>query len=223
MKGLILKDFYLIRFQLIITSIGALMIAYMCYSFAPDTGLTSAMGDVGRIMIPAMFDYIIIVIGSSFFINTISEDFISGWIKQQRTLPIANRQAVGAKLIATYILIGGLALFSLAFNLLFWFSYGGTLEIMIAIPLCVGLIQVIALSPVFPLGQRYGLKTANTVYLLGEILLAVAAMFSMFPALSGDIPIITMRIVFYGALPILAGAVAAVSFFCGSKLYSNDV
>lgn len=82
MKGLILKDFYLIRFQLIIASIGALMIGFMCYSFAPDTGLTSAMGEVGRIMIPAMFDYIIIVIGSSFFINTISEDFISGWIKQ---------------------------------------------------------------------------------------------------------------------------------------------
>ena len=94
---------------------------------------------------------------------------------------------------------------------------------MIAIPLCVGLIQVLALSPVFPLGQRYGLKAANTVYTLSEILLAVAAMFSMFPALSRDIPIITMRIVFYGALPILAGAVAAVSFFCGSKLYSNDV
>lgn len=130
---------------------------------------------------------------------------------------------MGAKLIATYILIGGLALFSLAFNLLFWFSYGGTLEIIIALPLCVGLIQVIALSPVFPLGQRYGLKTANTVYLLGEILLAIAAMFSMFPALSGDIPIITMRIVFYGALPILAGVVAAISFFCGSRLYSNDV
>ena len=223
MKGLIIKDFYLIRFQLIITSISALMIAYMCYSFAPTAGLNTAMGDVGRIMIPAMFDYVIIVIGSSFFLNTISEDFISGWVKQQRTLPISNRQAVGAKLIATYILISGLALFSLAFNLIFLFSYGGTLEIILAIPLCVGLVQVIALSPVFPLGQRFGLKAANTVYMLGEILIAIIAAFVMFPALSKEIPIITLRIAFYGALPLIAAGVAALSFVCSSRLINNDV
>lgn len=223
MKGLILKDFYLIRFQLIIALIGALMIGYMCYSLAPDTGLNSAMGDVGKIMIPAMFDYIIIVIGSSFFLNTISEDITSGWVKQQRTLPLSNRQLIGAKLIATYILIGGIVLFSLAFNLLFWFSYGSTLEIMITIPLCVGLVQVIALSPVFPLGQRYGLKSANTVYMLGEILIAIIAAVIMFPALSAEIQIITLRITFYGVLPLIAAAVVAISFFCGSKLLYNDV
>lgn len=223
MKGLILKDFYLIRFQLIIASVGALLIAYLCCSVASSTGLDSPPGDVCRILVPAMFDYVVIVIGSSFFLNTIAEDFNSGWVMQQRILPVSDRQAIGAKLISTYILIGALALFSVGFNLVFWLSYGGTLEIMLAAPLCVGLIQVIILSPVFPLGQRYGLKSANTVYLILVILMAIIAVIAMFPALSGDIPITALRIAFYGALPLIAAAVGAICFFNGSRLLNGDV
>lgn len=222
MKGLILKDFYLIRFQLIIASVGALLMAYLCYSGAPSTGLDSSLGYVSRILIPAMFDYIVIVIGSSFFLNTIAADFSSGWVMQQRTLPVSDRQAIGAKLISTYILIGALALFTLGFNLVFRLSYGGTLEIMIAVPLCVGLIQVITLSPVFPLGQRYGIKSANTVYLLMEILMAIIAAFTMFPALSEEIPIIALRIAFYAVLPLLAVISGAVSFAVSKSLLLID-
>lgn len=222
MKGLILKDFYLIRFQLVVASVGALLVAYLCYSGAPAAGLDSSLGYVFRIIIPAMFDYVVIVFGSSFFLNTIAEDFNSGWIMQQRTLPVSDRQAIGAKLISTYILIGALALFSVGFNLVFWLSYGGTLEIMLAAPLCVGLIQVITLSPVFPLGQRYGMKSANTVYLLLEILLAFIAAFAMFPALSKEIPLTALRIAFYAVLPLLAATSGAVSFAASKSLLNFD-
>ena len=222
MKGLILKDFYLIRFQLVVAAIGALLVAYLCYSGAPAAGINSPLGYVFRIIIPAMFDYVVIVIGSSFFLNTIAEDFNSGWVMQQRTLPVSDRQAIGAKLISTYILIGALALFAIGFNLVFWFSYGGTLEIMLAAPLCVGLIQVITLSPVFPLGQRYGMKSANTVYLLLEILMATIAVFTMFPTLSKEIPLMALRVAFYAVLPLLAVTSGAVSFAASKSLLHFD-
>lgn len=222
MKGLILKDFYLIRFQLVVAAIGALLVAYLCYSGAPAAGINSPLGYVFRVIIPAMFDYVVIVIGSSFFLNTIAEDFNSGWVKQQRTLPVSDRQAIGAKLISTYILIGALALFSVGFNLVFWLSYGGTFEIMLTAPLCVGLIQVITLSPVFPLGQRYGMKSANTVYLLLEILMAFIAVFTMFPALSKEIPLMALRIAFYAVLPLLAATSGAVSFAASKSLLLFD-
>ena len=223
MKGLILKDFYIIRFQLVVASIGALMVAYLCYSGAHSIGPTcSLFGYVGRILIPAMFDYVVIVFGSSFFLNTIAEDFSSGWVKQQRTLPVSDRQAIGAKLISTYILIGALALFAIGFNLVFWLRYGGTPEIMLTAPLCVGLIQVITLSPVFPLGQRYGVKSADTVYILLEIIMAIIAVVLMFPALSEEIPMLALRIAFYAVLPILAAASCAVSFAASKSLLRFD-
>ena len=223
MKGLIKKDFYLIRFQLIGALIGMLLLGYLCFSVASGRNFETATGYVMRIVLPTLIDYVVIVIGSSFFLNTIAEDLRCGWVKLQRAMPVSEKQAVGAKLISTYILIGALVLFSALFNLLFWATYGGTLELVLTIPLCIGLFQVVSLSPVFPLGQRYGVNLAQTLYIVLEILVTIVASIAMFPALSGDISLTALRTAFYVALPLLAAAVGTVSFQWGSKLLSADI
>ena len=224
MKGLILKDLYSIRFNLVM----ALLI-----SLFPNLALILAGGgmavgtpDYMKVLsvIPyGILNYLVITTFSSFVLNTLDSDKDCGWAKLVRSMPVSGGAIIGAKLISTYIVIGIMTLVSLAFNSLGIILFGMDTELMLALPICVGLLQVITLSPTFMLANRIGTKYTTAIYLALVILIACAAVPVMVTGLCGDVSAAFLRITFYVGLPILAAAVAVLSYIVGKKQNESDL
>lgn len=224
LKGLILKDLYSIRFNLVM----ALLI-----SLFPNLALILAGGgmavgtpDYMKVLsvIPyGILNYLVITTFSSFVLNTLDSDKDCGWAKLVRSMPVSGGAIIGAKLISTYIVIGIMTLVSLAFNSLGIILFGMDTELMLALPICVGLLQVITLSPTFMLANRIGTKYTTAIYLALVILIACAAVPVMVTGLCGDVSAAFLRITFYVGLPILAAAVAVLSYIVGKKQNESDL
>ncbi len=231
MKGLILKDIYEVRFQVIIGMLIALypnilmLIALM--DIAGDF-ITSG-NDVMFTALCGFLNYITIVPFSSLVLNTLTNDASSGWAKIRRTMPVSNEQATASKLIATGGIVGLFTVISLIINIIMMFIYNTAdttyvyPEIAIAAPLCIGLLQMFALSPVFPLAIRFGVKATNIFYLIFMIISAIAAIVVVFAAFSGDISMIVMRISFYAVLPVVAFLSVFISYKSGKNLVARDL
>lgn len=224
MKGLILKDLYSIRFNITM----ALLI-----SLFPNLALILAGGgmavgtpDYMKVLsvIPyGILNYLVITTFSSFVLNTLDSDKDCGWAKLVRSMPVSGGAIIGAKLISTYIVIGIMTLVSLAFNSLGIILFGMDTELMLALPICVGLLQVITLSPTFMLANRIGTKYTTAIYLALVVLIACAAVMVMVTGLCGDVSAAFLRITFYVGLPILAVAVAILSYVVGKKQNESDL
>ncbi len=231
MKGLVLKDIYEVRFQVII---GMLVALYP--NILMLIGLMDIAGDFNTSGNDVMFtalcfflNYITIVPFSSLILNTLTNDASSGWAKIRRTMPVSNEQATASKLVSTGMIVGLFAVISLIINILMMFTYNTAdrtyiyPEIAIAAPLCIGLLQMLTLSPAFSLAIRFGVKKANVFYSIFMIILAIAAIIIAFAAFSGEIPISVMRIAFYGILPVITFLVVLVSYKTGKNLIAKDL
>lgn len=170
-----------------------------------------------------ILNYLVITTLSSFVLNTLDSDKDCGWEKLVRSMPVSGGEIIGAKLISTYIVIGILTLVSLAFNSLGIILFGIDTELMLALPICMGLLQVITLSPTFMLANRIGTKYTTAIYLTLVILIASGAVVVMVTGLCGDVSATFLRMTFYVGLPILAAAVAVLSYFGGKKQNESDL
>lgn len=226
MKGLILKDIYEVRFQVIT---GALIALY------PNILLTIGIVDMGMDLSPAVADiactagfgmisYFTIVPFTSLILNTLSGDISSGWAKIRRTMPVSPQQIIASKLISTGIIIGLFTLLSLIFGVIMLFLYPDIIipEFVVSIPLCVGVMQVLTLSLVFPFATRFGAKKANTLYLAVTIIIAIAAIIFVFASFE-NIAINTVRLICYLALPAAAFLSVFLSYKSGKKLVSEEI
>ncbi|MGN0678521.1 MAG: ABC-2 transporter permease [Oscillospiraceae bacterium] len=224
LKGLILKDLYSIRFNLVMALLISLF-PNMILTFAGG-GMFVGSPDYIKVVsvIPyGMLNYLAITTFSSFVLNTLDSDKDCGWAKLVRSMPVSGGEIIGAKLISTYIVIGILTLVSLAFNSLGIILFGMDVELMIVLPICMGLLQVITLSPTFMLANRIGTKYTTVIYLTMVVLIACVTVVVMVTGLCGDVSATFLRITFYIGLPIIATAVAALSYSVGKKQNESDL
>lgn len=228
MKGLILKDLYEIRFQIICGSF-LMLLPYVILLFM---GKDIVMGDISltpemlKMMITLMFgmvNYICIAVFSSMLLNTVGSDLACGWSKYQRTMPVSGERIIGAKLSATALVVAGLVLISIIFNIIGVLTYGLSAEVMIAIPVICGLLQITALSPVFPVSTKIGYKGTNGIYIGFELIVIIGAVVVMFMAFSNDVSPVVLRIVFYGALPSVTLFSVFASYMAGKKAIAADL
>ena len=227
MKGLILKDLYTIRTQIIV---GAIICLYPAVLF--HLGLANMTAEMGNpngepllSFVVLLISYVFIVPFSSFLLNTMKSDYESGWLKIQRTMPLNAGEAIGSNLFSTGIVIGCFTLFALIVNVILIIREPEAFitEILIAGPICIGLLQVIAIAPCFPLGMKIGVKKTDGLYLTFVILTAIILVIFGFAAFSNEIPVPTIRIICYGILPAAAALVTFVSYKAGKNQIVKDL
>ena len=227
MKGLILKDVYTIKTQIIV---GAIICLYPAVLF--HLGLANMTAEMGNpngepllSFITLLISYCFIVPFSSFLLNTVKSDYESGWLKIQRTMPLNAEEAIGSKLVCTGIVIGCFTLFALIVNVILIIREPETFitEVVIAGPICIGLLQIIAVAPCFPLGMKIGVKKTDGLYLTFVILTAIILVIFGFAAFSNEIPVPTIRIICYGILPAAAALVTFISYKAGKNQIVKDL
>ncbi len=224
---MILKDIYRCRFK-IIGGFAIMLFPMIVMSLA---GGGMAVADEGNnylrsiaiVVFYGTINYMSIVICSSFYLNTLSYDEKSGWTKMQRAMPLTGGQIIGGKFLGVGVIVGTLTIISLVFDLLSAAIYGMPFEPMIAMPLCIGLLETMTLLPVIVLGYRFGAKSVTWVYyiVMGNITAGTIALSTAF--LVGDIPAAAMRGIAYGGIPALFAAVFAVCYVTGKKAVTVDI
>lgn len=227
MKGLILKDIYGFRFQ-IIGGFAIMLFPMIMISlagggmFAAGEGNNHVQSIVG-IVAYGILNYISIVICSSFYLNTLSYDETSGWTKMQRAMPLTSGQIIGGKFLGVGAVVGTLTAISLVFDLLSAAIYEMPLEPMIAMPLCIGLLETMTLLPVIVLGYRFGAKTVTWLYfiVMGNIAAGTIILSTAF--LVGDITAAAMRGIAYGGIPALFAVILIVCYITGKKAMTVDI
>lgn len=228
LKGLILKDLYEIRFQLICGGF-LMLLPYVILAVMGDSitaGDSQMPSELSKMMIVVMFgmlNFICIAVFSSMLLNTVGSDLACGWSKYQRTMPVSSERIIGAKLLTTALVVAGLILISLAFNIIGIFSHGLNAEVMLAIPVICGLLQITALSPVFPVSAKIGYKCANGIYIGFELIVIIGAVVVMFMAFSNDVSPVVLRLIFYGALPAVTLLSVFTSYKAGKRAIAADL
>lgn len=221
MKGLVLKDLYETRFQIIMGLIMALFIWVMLVvSFYNDGFDTSTESEslVSSFAV-VLVDYTVISVFTTSVKSTLNSDVAGGWADIRQTMPVTNSGIIMSKIISTAVtiviymllcLVGGAVLLLSGFNL--------NAEVIIAFPVCISLLQMIALVPVYPLSFKFGAKTANAFFTAFMLITAAVLTVFAFAAFSNDISPFAIRLLAYGALPCAAAVTVFVSYRAGKKL-----
>ncbi len=223
MKGLILKDLYSIRFVLICSALMMLLpstlMLILTNSDDPDVNIFAS--DMGFIAY-GILNYVTISVFSSLALSTMSSDVACGWDKYQRTMPVSAKEIILGKQISGYIVIAILTAFSLLFNMSGLF-FGVSIELLIMIPVCMGIYQTIILTPAFPLSLKINIKTANYIY-LGVMMLGASLMCLVTTAaMTSAVPQVALRFTLYAGLPIASVVVGIICCKSGEKLYKRDI
>lgn len=224
MKGLVLKDIFGVRFQIL----GAVAVMLLPLLMLILSGGAMAVDEETNVpaeiyVIYGIVNYISITLCSSFLVNTLGFDERSGWSKIQRTMPLSGGKIIGAKFLSMGLVLAALTSLSLIINVINALLFKIPLEPMITMPLCMCMVQAIALSPTFTLGYRFGAKTTSAAYIGFMVLLAAAMIAVVFMLFMGDIGITALRIISYAGLPALTAAVVAVSWVTGKRTVNVDI
>lgn len=228
MKGLILKDVYGCRFQII----GGLAIMLLPMLMLALSGGGMSISDEGgdiqsirgiAVILYGMVNYMSIVVCSSFYLNTLSYDEASGWTKMQRAMPLTGGQIIGGKFLGVGAVVGSLMVISLVFNVISSVIFNMSIEPMITMPICIGLAEIITLLPTIVLGYRFGAKAVTWVYFAVLIVIAAGMIVLTAAFFVGDISANALRIIAYVGIPVLSAAVTAVCCVTGRKAVMVDI
>lgn len=225
MKGLVLKDIFGVRFQIL--GAMAIMLYPSVLIFLAGGGMlvdeeTNVPLEIPVIMY-GIVNYVSITICSSFLLNTLGFDERSGWTKIQRTMPLTGGKIIGAKFLTMGLVLAVLTLISLILNVISALLFGVPLEPMITMPLCMCMVQTITLSPTFTLGYRFGAKATSAAYICIMVTLAAAMTAIVFMVFMGDIGTTMLRVIGYAIMPALTAAVVAVSWVTGKRAVMVDI
>lgn len=219
MKGLVLKDIYNVRFQIIV-GLAIMLYPNLMLMLAGSTGNTS--NDMSPVVY-GLVNYISITVCSSFMLNTISDDYRTGWAKVQRTMPVSAKQIVGAKMLATALIIGFLTVVSLIFNIIGAIAFDLELEPLITMPFVFALLQMITLSVAVVLGFRSKARFITPIYIGMVVLIAAAVVVLLFGVIEKVISIEMLRIIAYAAIPTASAATVTVCCKNGRKAVECDI
>lgn len=224
MKGLVLKDLFGVRFQMLgavaLMLFPSLMLMLMGGGMATDG---APQYDEISVLVYGIVNYISITLCSSFMVNTLGFDERSGWSKMQRTMPLSGGKIIGAKFLAMGLVLAALTAVSLISNVICALLFGIPLEPKITMPLCMCMVQATALSPTFALGYRFGAKTTSAAYIGFMVLLAAALIWLTFMVFADNIEAPQLRIIAYVGLPVLTAAVVAASWVTGKRAVTVDI
>ncbi len=224
MKGLVLKDLFGVRFQ-VLGALALMLFPSLMLILMGGGMSTNERADLTEIsvLLYGIVNYVSITLCSSFFVNTLGYDERSGWSKIQRTMPLSGGKIIGAKFLSMGLVLAALTSLSLIINVINALLFKIPLEPMITMPLCMCMVQAIALSPTFTLGYRFGAKTTSAAYIGFMVLLAAAMIAVVFMLFMGDIGITALRIISYAGLPALTAAVVAVSWVTEKRTVNVDI
>lgn len=217
MKGLILKDIYNIRIQILL-GMALLVLLYIVIwlSKFSNEEIEGLMGVIDY----GFIDYITITVCSSFLLNTISDDIKSGWAKMQLTMPVSDKAIIGGKLIATGVIVFTLMIFSMICNIVGITVYDLHAEPMIMMPVVIALLQMAVLSAVTVVGYRLQGRVV-AVYLAIVLITAGIIAVPIIGFLNYEISVSELRLIFYAIISPLSVAVVIISFVFGKKAVRN--
>lgn len=222
MKGLILKDIYSVRLQMVGGVALLLLPNLLMFIAGNNIPLDDFNGLVGAIIYGVM-NYITITLSSSFLLNTLELDEKSGWAKMQRTMPVTDGQIIMAKLLAMGEVLGILTGLSLFFNIFGTILFKVNAESLIALPIAMSLMQTIIMSVCFVFGYRFGSKITIIVYIGVELVVLAGAIMILVGFINKNISTAALRGIAYGGLPALTAAVIAVCHNAGKKAVTRDI
>lgn len=221
MKGLILKDIYTVRFQLII-SVVLMLIPDLTVSLAADS--LSGEGGIEQMMSIFLFgvaNLICICLFSSFILNTLNDDVNSGWGKLVRTMPVTSGKVIGAKFAASAVVVGITTIISLIFNIVGIIVQKLPAEPLIMLPVCLAVFQMAVLCPVFPLAMKLGTSSTTLIYVCTLVILLSVAIAGLCFSLASGNSLVLLKVIFYGGLPVLAAGSMILSYHAGLKVFSS--
>ena len=225
MKGLVLKDIYSVKFQLLgglaITLLPNIMLMLSGGDFSG--GEPGALNDFLSVLIYGIMNYISITLCSSFLLNTLEYDEKSGWAKMQRAMPLSGEQIIGGKFIAMAIVLGILTVMSLICNFTGVIFFGQPAEPLTAFPFIAALLQAITLSLSFMAGYRFSSKITMLTYISTQIIIAAGLVFMIIGTVNGSVSMTALRVIAYAAIPALTAAVTIVSVIGGKKAVMRDI
>lgn len=220
LKGLILKDIYNVRFQ---------TVCALLFMLFPNLMLIVA-GSIGNqeesLSYPVVYgfvNYISITTCSSFMLNTISDDYRTGWVKVQRTMPLSANWIVGAKMLAVALIIGFLTMASLILNIMGAIVYDMELEPLITMPFVMALLQMITLSVAVVLGFRSKARFIIPVYIVMVLVIASIIIALLFGVVKKAVSIEMLRVIGYAVIPVIAAATVAICCKNGKRAVECDI
>lgn len=225
LKGLILKDFYCIRFQMIL-AFAVMLFPNMLFGpvFAEMFGSFDVNDTrLGAVLVSILINYISIILCSLFISNNTDDNIKSGWSKIQLTMPLSAGEIIGGGLISSGLALALTAVFIIFCNLVCIILFGLPIEPMITGPVILALLQMIPLSVSVVSGYSLGsLKSASmytaitiiTAFGLGGIVARIAR---------GSITLTAARLIGYAGVPMLSAAVIVLCFSVGKKAVTKEV
>lgn len=225
MKGLFLKEIYCVRFQVLLGLAITAIPSVMMLLLGDITGEIPSGAEGAAIIatIPVVLsNFMMILLSSSFMLNTLNDDKISGWSKLQLTLPVTRKQIIDTKFIASLVIIGFLMLICLVLNLTTVFLYNYPLEICIAAPFVFGFTEMMVLFPAFPMSMKLSAAMNTVVYITLEVIVMGLLTAITFSALDAVVPMWFIRVLFYGVIPALGIAVMLISRHFAAKYIAAE-
>lgn len=219
MKGLILKDLYCTRFQLILAMLFALPLNLLMI-LAGGGMLIELAGTTMEIVayVPyAMINFMTITCFGSLMLNTLKDDVSTGWSIIQMTMPISRSKIVTSKLMGSVVFVMILVLCSYVQNVFAVVMFGGSAEILLVMPIAFGMIEVIALFISFPLALRFGTKLAEALNLIFIIIVMIGLTVALFIIGDTGASITALRLLFYLVLPLITLLAAVISHKTAQK------
>lgn len=217
MKGLILKDLYSVKFQVILGILLCIFPSFLlfCITLGYAGGDGKEGGEWFVTLCFALLNYCTVTLCSSFCVNTVCEDVSCGWFNMAGTMPLSVKEICAGKILSSFIVVLIMTLVTFISNIFALIMGVGNAEVLIAAPLCSMLLQMAVMCPVFPFALKFGGNKASPFYIC--VLIAVAAAFSVGFMLSfGSGSFMVMRAVFYIGVPA-AAAVSAGGSLMGSR------
>lgn len=224
MKGLVLKDLYSVKLQLLGGLALMLLPNIMMMISGGDLsgGESVEMIDFLSVVIYGVMNYISVTLCSSFLLNTPEYDEKSGWCKMQRAMPVTDGQIIGGKFIVMALVLGGLTVLSLICNITGVIFFNQPPEPLTAFPFIAALLQAIPLSLCFAAGYRTSSKYIMLIYLSIEIIIAAGVILLIVEAVNESVSETALRIISYAGIPVIAAAAISLGFIVGKKAVMKD-
>ncbi len=220
MKGLVIKELYCTRFQLILAVLLALPMNLLLL-LAGGGMMAEFLGTTMEIMayVPyGIVNFVTVTCFSSLILNTLKDDVSTGWATMQLTMPLSKSTIVSSKLLGCTVLVLILMLICYIQNVGALLLFGGSAEIMLMMPVVFGMMSLISLYAAYPLALRFGTKLTDTLNTLLIIAMSIILTIVIFIIGDNGIPVYALRIVFYIALPALTALSAFISHKAAQKL-----
>lgn len=223
MKGLFLKDIYCVRLLtllgLAITGVPAFMMLFFVMDAVPAGNDNAAL----IAAIPTVLsNLLLILLNSSFILNTLGEDNLSGWAKLQLTLPVTKKQLVDSKFISSLVIVGALVVLCLILNIIAGLMYSYPMEICIAAPFVLGAIELCLLFPAFPVSMKLSSNMTTVIYIISEVVVMTVLVLIIVCTLDAYVPMWFLRVLFYGIIPAAAVAATFISRHFAAKYISAE-